>query len=63
MIVGPSTSYGHTINTPKYLTDIAEKTGFEVESTQSYKLVNNKMQYPTEGETTDRESLIKLRVV
>lgn len=62
LIVGPSTSYGNTVRTPKFLRDIAEETGFTVEDEQRYKLINNKMQYPTEGETTDMEALIKFRV-
>lgn len=61
MTVGPSTSYGHSIDTPRFLTDIAKEVGFEVVSEQPYKLTNNKMQYPTDGETTEMESLIKLR--
>lgn len=61
MTVGPSTSYGHTIDTPQFLTDIAEEIGFEVIRKRPYKLTNNKMQYPTDGETTETETLLKLR--
>ena len=61
MTVGPSTSYGNTIDTPRFLKEIAEEVGFEVVSERPYKLTNNKMQYPTDGETTEMESLIKLR--
>lgn len=61
MTIGPSTSYGHTIETPQFLTDIAIETGFTVKSERSYKLTNNKMQYPTNGETTQYESLLKFR--
>lgn len=57
LIIGPSTSYGHTVNTPEYLEDIALDQGFEVEHKQSYLLKNNKMQYPTNGETTETETL------
>jgi len=61
MTIGPSTSYGHTIDTPQYLSDIATDTGFTIESERRYKLTNNKMQYPTNGETTEFESLLKFR--
>ncbi|SIR88839.1 TRM11 family methyltransferase [Natronorubrum daqingense] len=63
MIIGPSTSYGKTIDTPNYLKEITLKeTGFElVEKPRRYKLVNNKMQYPTNGETTELECLLKFR--
>lgn len=61
LIIGPSTSYGHTVNTPKFLSDIAQETGFVVESEQAYKLKNNKMQYPTDGATTEMEKLIHFR--
>lgn len=62
MIVEPSTSYGNAINTLRFLTDITEETGFEVVSERPYKLTNNKMQYPTDGEATEMETLLKLRV-
>ena len=62
MTVGPSTSYGNTIDTPRFLREIAEEVGFGVVSERPYKLTNKKMQYPTDGETTEMESLIKLRV-
>jgi len=58
LIVGPSTSYGRTVDTPRYLSDIASDEGFKIETRHDYLLKNNKMQYPTEGETTDTESLI-----
>lgn len=58
LIVGPSTSYGRTVDTPSYLTDIASGEGFRIETQRDYLLKNNKMQYPTDGETTDTESLI-----
>jgi len=61
LIIGPSTSYGRTVDTPQYLMDIAEESGFEIESRRRYLLKNNKMQYPTDGETTDTESLIRFR--
>jgi len=62
LIVGPSTSYGHPIDTPRYLGDIASNDlGFILESEQRYKYKNNKMQYPTEGETTELEAIVKLR--
>jgi DNA modification methylase len=66
LIVGPSTSYGNTIDTPRYLTDIAtdsEATDFSFEKVgeRPYKLMNNKMQYPTDGATTDMEKLIRLK--
>jgi len=63
LIIGPSTSYGRTIDTPNFLRDIAEKNGFEVIDRHDYLLKNNKMQYPTDGETTDTESLIEFRAV
>ncbi|MEE6211099.1 hypothetical protein U3A55_13195 [Salarchaeum sp. III] len=62
LIIGPSTSYGRVINTPEYLKEIAERQGFVTESERSYKLVNNKMQYPTNGATTDTETLYTFRV-
>ena len=63
LIVGPSTSYGNHIDTPQYLQDIASNSSstsfsFYVESVKPYKLKNNKMQYPTDGATTDVEKLI-----
>lgn len=61
LIIGPSTSYGRKIDTPQYLMDIAEELGFKVESRRQYLLKNNKMQFPTDGETTDTESLIRFR--
>jgi DNA modification methylase len=66
LIVGPSTSYGNPINTPQYLRDIATDSdstslSFVVEEVKPYKLKNNKMQYPTDGETTDVEKLIVFR--
>jgi len=63
MIVGPSTSYGYTIDTPRFLADIATdpEVGLELVDERRYKLTNNKMQYPTEGETTDLEAMLKFR--
>ncbi len=61
LIIGPSTSYGRVIDTPEYLREIAERKGFVMESERTYKLVNNKMQYPTNGETTDTETLYTFR--
>lgn len=63
LIIGPSTSYGRTVNTPDFLRDIAQENGFEVIDRHDYLLKNNKMQYPTDGETTDTESLIEFRAV
>lgn len=59
LIIGPSTSYGRTVNTPNFLRDIAEENGFEQMNRRDYLLKNNKMQYPTEGATTETESLIE----
>jgi hypothetical protein len=60
--IGPSTSYGYTIDTPRILTEVAtEEIGFEKVASRKYSYTNNKMQYPTDGETTEYESLIKLR--
>lgn len=63
LIVGPSTSYGHTVPTPRFLTEIAvsDKVGFEKVESQRYELTNNKMQYPTDGDTTELEALIKFK--
>lgn len=61
MTIGPSTSYGQKINTPKFLTDIACEIGFSKNNSHTYKLTNNKMQYPTNGPTTETESLIEFR--
>lgn len=66
LIVGPSTSYGNTVNTPSYLTDIASdspETDFEFRKVgeRPYKLTNNKMQYPTDGATTEMEKLIRFK--
>jgi len=64
MTVGPSTSYGRSINTPRFLPQIAKSVGFEeVSEPLRYSLTNNKMQYPTNGETTDIEVLFKLTPV
>ena len=63
LIIGPSTSYGRRVNTPDFLRDIAQEQGFEVNDRHDYLLKNNKMQYPTDGETTDTESLIEFRAV
>lgn len=63
LIVGPSTSYGQTVNTPKWLKDISVELDFEVHEEMNYLLKNNKMQFPTDGETTDTESLIVLKAV
>lgn len=62
LIVGPSTSYGLTVDTPKYLCDIAEKAGLESRYRKDYKLINNKMQYPIQEDTTEVESFIKFEV-
>jgi DNA modification methylase len=62
LIIGPSTSYGRKVDTPQYLMDIAEENGFEVKSRRRYQLHNNKMQYPTDGATTETESLIRFTV-
>lgn len=61
MTIGPSTSYGQRIETPLYLQDIAEGIGFDVIEKHKYQLTNNKMQYPTNGPTTDTESLIQMQ--
>lgn len=61
LIIGPSTSYGHHVNTPEFLSDIATDLGFSLDEQHIYKLTNNKMQYPTNGDTTEYESLIKFR--
>lgn len=62
MTIGPSTSYGHTIETPRILCELAtNKVGFGKEDEDRYIYTNNKMQYPTDGETTEYESLLKLR--
>ena len=63
LIIGPSTSYGRTVNTPDYLRDITRNNGFEVIDRHDYLLKNNKMQYPTDGETIDTESLIEFRAI
>lgn len=59
MTIGPSTSFGHAIDTPQFMADIAVETGFTEVSERSYKLTNNKMQYPTNGKTTTYETLLK----
>lgn len=58
LTIGSSTSYGHRIDTPEYVKDIALEQGFEIVNEHQYKLTNNKMQYPTNGATTDYEHLI-----
>jgi hypothetical protein len=63
LIIGPSTSYGRKVDTPNFLKDIAEENEFEVIDRHDYLLKNNKMQYPTNGETTETESLIEFRAV
>lgn len=59
MTVGPSTSYGETLDTPKFLADIGTDVGFRGGIDRRYKLINNKMQYPTnyDGPT---EAILKL---
>ena len=62
MTVGPSTSYGVNIDTPRFLREIAtDAVGFDTESKRRYTYKNNKMQYPTDGPSTEYEELMKLR--
>lgn len=63
LIVGPSTSYGQKVDTPNYLRDIAQEKGFDVIDRHDYLLKNNKMQYPTDGATTETESLIEFEAI
>jgi len=62
LVVGPSTSYDRTVDTPGYLEEIAENIGFSIVEQHQYNLRDNKMQYPTDGATTDCEHLIKMRL-
>lgn len=58
LIVGPSKSYGHVIDTPAILTDIVLDEGFELEARSEYRLTNNKMQFPTDGNRINTETLV-----
>lgn len=47
LVVGASTSHGVVFDTPSLLTDLAEGSGFRLEESSQYRVINNKMQYPT----------------
>ena len=47
IIVGPSTSYGVYVDTPKFISDIIRSEGYETETFLEYSLKNQRMQYPT----------------
>lgn len=47
IVVGPSTSYGISINTPKYVTDIIKLEDYNVKHELKYRIINQRMQYPT----------------
>lgn len=59
MTVGPSTSYGETLDTPRFLADIGTNVGFSGGIDRRYKLINNKMQYPTDYDGPT-EAILKL---
>jgi len=47
IIVGPSTSYGVYINTPKFVADIIRLEGYNAKNFLHYSLKNQRMQFPT----------------
>ncbi|MEE9236388.1 MAG: hypothetical protein V3U52_01165 [Thermoplasmata archaeon] len=47
VVIGASTSYGILIDTPVILAGLAKHKGLVLKSKVSYRVINNKMQYPT----------------
>ena len=47
IIIGPSKSYGVTINTPEIFSEIITNSGYDVKSKLRYSIINKRMQYPT----------------
>jgi hypothetical protein len=60
IVVGDSTTAGHTIRTGRALARFGEKAGFEYVKTSRYIIKNRVMQYPTNNAKIEKESIIVL---
>lgn len=58
IIVGPSKSYGVTINTPDIFAEIISNSGYDVRIKLRYRIINKRMQYPTRNHSAIKTETI-----